>query len=214
MTDNQLDEATRVVGEREVDGKTAKTITLARTYPTDLDDLWEAVTDPERIARWFGSVSGDLRLGGRFHIENNASGTITACEPPKSFDATWEFAGAVSWIEVRLTAIDESNARVALTHLAYPDEHWEQFGPAAGGLGWDLALAGLSFYLHAPGTSGDSGFDLSEGEAWMASADGLRFLADAARAWAEADIAGGEDPEVAQAAADRSLAAYTQPPES
>src|ERR1022692_1430641 len=50
----------------------------------------------DRFRRWFLPVSGDLRLGGRFQIEGNASGTIERCDPPKGFTATWEYGGAVS----------------------------------------------------------------------------------------------------------------------
>ena len=32
-------------------------------YDTDIDDLWSALTDPRRLARWLGEVEGDLRLG-------------------------------------------------------------------------------------------------------------------------------------------------------
>ena len=70
-------------------------------YDTPPEDLWEACTDPERIARWFLPISGDLRPGGRFEFQGNASGTIERCEPPHSVDATWEYGGQTSWIEVR-----------------------------------------------------------------------------------------------------------------
>ncbi len=33
-------------------------------YDTDIDDLWEACTTPERLARWMAELSGDLRVGG------------------------------------------------------------------------------------------------------------------------------------------------------
>jgi uncharacterized protein YndB with AHSA1/START domain len=56
---------------RTVDGDEARAVVLARTYKTDLEDLWDARTNPERIPRWFLPVSGDLRTerggGGRGH---------------------------------------------------------------------------------------------------------------------------------------------------
>lgn len=33
-------------------------------YDTGIDDLWDACTRPERLARWLVTVSGDLRRGG------------------------------------------------------------------------------------------------------------------------------------------------------
>lgn len=206
--DRQIGAVARAVDGREVDGRPARAVVLAQTFATDIDDLWEAVTDAERIPRWMMPVSGDLRLGGTYRLEGNASGTITACDPPHGFDATWEFADAVSWIEVRLTAIDDDNTRLELTHVAYPDEHWEQFGPGAGGIGWDLAFLGLSLHV----TTGDDRPAESAAE-WPGTPDGIRFMTESGRAWAAADIAGGEDPDTARAAADRTLAAYTQPPD-
>ena len=39
-----------------------------RHYDTDIDDLWSALTDPRRLARWYGEVEGDLRLGGELQV--------------------------------------------------------------------------------------------------------------------------------------------------
>ncbi len=57
-------------------------------YATDIDDLWSALTDPQRLARWLGEVEGDLRLGGEFRARFFAtgwegSGRVEACEPPR-----------------------------------------------------------------------------------------------------------------------------------
>ena len=57
-------------------------------YDTDIDDLWSALTDPRRLARWLGEVEGDLRLGGEFRAHFFASGwegtgRVEACEPPR-----------------------------------------------------------------------------------------------------------------------------------
>jgi uncharacterized protein YndB with AHSA1/START domain len=197
--------AARAVGERDVEGRPAKAVVLARTYPTAIDDLWDAVTSAERIPRWLLPISGDLRLGGRYQLEGNAGGTITACDPPHGFDATWEFGGALSWIEARLTALDGDHTRLEVTHLAHPDEHWEQFGPGAAGTGWDAILLGLALHLV---TGGDLPVDAAT---WPATAEGMQFFTASGRAWKEADIAGGEDPQIARAAAERTIAAYTQP---
>jgi len=35
-------------------------------FDTDIEDVWSALTDPRRLARWIGEVEGDLRLGGEF----------------------------------------------------------------------------------------------------------------------------------------------------
>jgi hypothetical protein len=38
-------------------------------YPASQSDLWDAVTNADRIPRWFLPVSGDLRLGGHYQLE-------------------------------------------------------------------------------------------------------------------------------------------------
>lgn len=56
-------------------------------FDTGIDDVWAAVTDPARLARWLGEVEGDLRPGGEFRAHFTASewkgaGRIEVCEPP------------------------------------------------------------------------------------------------------------------------------------
>lgn len=199
----QVDAVVRSVDDREVEGKLAKAVIISQTYDTDIHDLWDAVTNQERIPRWFVPVSGDLQLNGRFHVENNASGTITACEPPTSFDATWEFGDGISWIEVRLEAVDDEHARLELIHLAHPDEHWEQFGAGAAGVGWDFSFLGLATHLSiGPNHTVD---DVE----WVESPDAIQFTDRSAEAWGAAEIASGEDEEVAKTRVENTINFYT-----
>jgi uncharacterized protein YndB with AHSA1/START domain len=196
----------RTVGDRTLEAGQARVQTISQVYATDVDDLWEAVTTPERIARWFLPVSGELVEGGKYSLEGNASGTVTKCDRPRFFAATWEFNGQVSWIEVRLTAEPEGGSRFELEHVAHvDDEFWEQYGPGATGIGWDLALLGLGMHVKEPG----SAIDPRESEAWTLSPEGKAYLRTLADAWAEAAIAAGQDAASARAAADRSYAFYT-----
>ena len=107
---------TRSVRNFEKDGKAASAVTLTRLYDTSVDDLWDALTSKERIPRWFLPVEGDLELGGKYQLKGNAGGTITACAPPTHFAATWEFGGAVSWIDVALAAGAQPGAADAGAH--------------------------------------------------------------------------------------------------
>jgi uncharacterized protein YndB with AHSA1/START domain len=78
---------TRILGSlRSADGKGVARV--EDRYDTDIDDLWSALTDPGRLARWYGQVEGDLRLGGEFRARVLASGwegtgRVEACEPPR-----------------------------------------------------------------------------------------------------------------------------------
>lgn len=203
----QLNAVERQLGERVYSAREVRTVTVSQTYDrTTLEDLWDACTNPERIPRWFLPVSGELRLGGRYQLEGNAGGTIESCDPPRGFTATWEFAGGLSWIEVRVTAAGDDSARLELEHL-FPmeeDSHWREFGPGAVGVGWDMAFLGLAMYL-ATG----QGMDPQEAATWTASDEGRWFMSTSSDLWCDASIAAGVDETQARAAAARTRAAYT-----
>ena len=93
----------RTVSSLERDGQHARAVTLARSYETTVEDLWDAVTNGERVPRWFLSISGELGPGGHYQLEGNAGGEITACERLSHFALTWEFGEEVSWVEVRVS---------------------------------------------------------------------------------------------------------------
>ncbi len=77
-------------------------VLMRRTYQAEVDEVWDALTDPDRMRRWFMPVTGDLKVGGSFQLEGNAGGEILECEPPKRFKVT--FGGPTSLLEMRLTA--------------------------------------------------------------------------------------------------------------
>ena len=203
---HQINSVQRRVGSRVLDAGEARTVIVGRTYDTPIKDLWDACTNAERIPRWFLPISGELRVGGRYQLEGNAGGTIERCDPPRSFAATWEFGGEVSWIEVRLSPEANGGTRFELEHIAHvDDERWTQFGPGAVGVGWDLTLSlGLARHL-ASGAS----VDPAEASAWSASEEGRRFMTLSSQAWCDASIAAGTDSADARAAAARTTAAYT-----
>jgi uncharacterized protein YndB with AHSA1/START domain len=82
---------TRILGSlRSADGKGV--VRMEDRFDTDIDDLWAALTDPRRLARWYGQVEGDLRLGGEFHAHlpdaGDRVGRVDACEPPRRLALT------------------------------------------------------------------------------------------------------------------------------
>lgn len=206
--DNVFGTEFRRVENRDHLGKPALVGVAVRTYDTSVEDLWEAVTTPERLARWFLPVEGDLKLGGRYQLKGNAGGTITRCDPPEALDLTWEFGGGTSWVQLRLAA-DGAKSRLTLEHIAHKDgigaEHFKKFGPGATGVGWDLGLSGLKRHLGHP----EVALDPAAFEAWTLSDEGKAFVRRCGEAWAEAYIASGADPEEARAQAARTIAFYT-----
>ncbi|GAA4375455.1 SRPBCC domain-containing protein [Agromyces bauzanensis] len=76
-------------------------VTVSRTYDADRDAVWDALTNPERLPRWFYPISGDLRPGGTFQLEGNAGGEIRQCDRPTALRVT--FGAPDSVLDVRLT---------------------------------------------------------------------------------------------------------------
>jgi uncharacterized protein YndB with AHSA1/START domain len=201
--DHQISAVRRTVGDRTLDAGQARVVTISQSYETDAADLWDACTNIERIPRWFLPITGDLRVGGQYQLDGNAHGTVLTCDPPREFTATWECGDDHSWIEVRIFEEGPSRSRFELQHIAHVDDHWEQFGPGATGMGYDGALVGLTIHL----STGEP-VEQSWGRQWMVSDDGCRFTRETGEAWYRANVAAGADPDWARAAADRCIAAY------
>jgi uncharacterized protein YndB with AHSA1/START domain len=121
-------------------------------YDTDIDDLWSALTDPCRLARWLGEVEGDLRLGGEFRAHFLASGwegtgLVEACEPPRRLlVSTWQ-AGETRdhFIEATLTA-DGDQTILVWEERGMPLDHVAGYGA-----GIQVHVEDLAAYLAGHG---------------------------------------------------------------
>jgi uncharacterized protein YndB with AHSA1/START domain len=129
----------RIVGSlRSADGRGI--VRLEDRFDTDADDLWSAITDPRRLARWIGEVEGDLRVGGEFRARFFASGwdgagRVEACEPPRRLLLLTTQPGQLDehFIEVTLAA---SGSQTILV--------WEERGMPLG----QLAAYGAGIQIH------------------------------------------------------------------
>jgi uncharacterized protein YndB with AHSA1/START domain len=195
----EIDAVRRELGSKQTGAGEAHVIRLRRTYDAPIDDVWDALTNPERIGRWFLPISGDFRIGGRYQFEGNAGGEILECDRPHRLRATWVFGeggdAAASEVVVRLTPDGDEATIFDFEHTAVvPDEMWGQFGPGAVGVGWDGGVLGLGLHLRG-GSVGDS-------IAWQMSSEGRDFFTRSSVAWGAAFAATGADPAtVAQAVA-------------
>jgi uncharacterized protein YndB with AHSA1/START domain len=193
---HEIEAVQREVGEGSIPAGAGRAVRLRRDYDAPIDDVWDALTNPERIGRWFLPISGDYRLGGRYQFEGNAGGEIVACERPHRLKVTWVYGETaseadVSEVELRLSTVDGGATRLELEHTAVvPDEMWSEFGPGAVGVGWEGGLLGLS--LHLRGGSG-----VGDPIAWQLSAEGREFARRGSEAWGHANLAAGADPEAA-----------------
>jgi uncharacterized protein YndB with AHSA1/START domain len=174
-------------------------VEIKRSYDAEPADVWDACTSPERVARWFGTISGDLRLGGRFAIEGNASGEILECDAPSRLSVTWEFGGDTSWVTLDL-APSGDRTELTVRHRQPRTEHWATYGPGATGVGWDLITLGLGQHL--------AGLE-DPRPAFAENPDGHAFIRGAADAWRVAHEKAGAPAQVAARVAQATADAFT-----
>lgn len=188
-------------------GAPVRVVALHRDFPSDQRSLWDALTLAECLSDWLTPISGDLRPGGRYRLEGNASGTIELCQPPARIGVTWEFGGNLSWVDVevaRATAGTALRLEHSMTLDDAPEEHWRKFGPGATGVGWDMSIVGLAAHLDPGCPSGVR----KAGEDWLGTEGGKGFIRHCADKWREAHVASGESREIAKTMADNTAAAY------
>jgi uncharacterized protein YndB with AHSA1/START domain len=208
----QIEAVHREVGEGRIAAGPGRSIRLQRDYPATVGEVWDALTNPDRIGRWFLPISGDYRLGGNYQVEGNAGGTILECDRPHRLKVTWVYGepaseADISELEVRLEPLGAEHTRFVLEHTAIvPEDRWDEYGPGAVGVGWDGALLGLTLHLQGGAPPDDP-------EAWAVSPEGRAFYTKSSEAWGEANRASGADPEAAARAVANSTAFYAPEPE-
>ncbi len=136
----------RVLGRLLVaDGKGI--VRMEDRYDTDADDLWSALTEPHRLARWIAEVEGDLRLGGGFHARFTSgwegTGRVEACEPPRRLLVRTKEAGEPDEevLEATLTP-DGDHTLLVIEARGLPIEYL-----AAHGAGWQVHVEDLAAHL-------------------------------------------------------------------
>jgi uncharacterized protein YndB with AHSA1/START domain len=115
-------------------------------FATDADDLWLAITDPSRLARWIAEVHGDLRLGGEFRARFTSSwvgtGTVDVCERPNRLLVAMA-AGPddTTVIEAVLTPV-AGGTRLVVEERGIPERELPGHGA-----GWQVHLEDLAVHL-------------------------------------------------------------------
>ncbi len=108
---------------RAIDAGEARVAVLTRTYETSVEDLWDACTDPARLARWYTTVTGELRVGGMFDQVNMGGGVIAVCDAPHHLKLILG-KGGVDEIEVRISpGPRDGTATLELQHATTLDSH-------------------------------------------------------------------------------------------
>jgi uncharacterized protein YndB with AHSA1/START domain len=187
----EIEATQREVRQGRIAAGEGRAIVLRRTYEAPVAEVWDALTNPERIGRWFLPISGDYRIGGRFQFEGNAGGEILECDRPNRVKVTWVYGepkseADISEVVVRLSRSGDDATVLELEHSAIvPDEMWSEYGPGATGVGWEGGLLGLSLHLQ--------GGSIEDPEAWQVSDEGRAYYARSSEAWGVANGAAGAD---------------------
>lgn len=144
--------AREIRSDRAVATGPARGAVSRRRVDAPIEDVWSLLTDPERMRVWNpDAVTGEFRLGGRFSMEDNASGTVLRCDPPTLFRVSWIYAGSYSEFEVRLRSSGDATV-VEFEHLMSDEElsgagMSVSDGLVAAGTGWDFTLEYLDKYV-------------------------------------------------------------------
>lgn len=178
-------------------------VVVEQTFPTSPADLWDACTNPDRLPRWFEPVDGDLHQGGRYRLaDSGTAGTIEHCKAPTALRITWEYGGDTSHVDVTITE-SGSHATLTLQHTVPDDDHWQTYGPAAAGIGWDSSFLALAFFI-----ADDPRATPEQMATFSTSEEGHEFITATATSWERAHIASGVAPRSAHEAAKRTADFY------
>ncbi len=137
---------TRILGSlRSADGKGV--VRMEDRYDTGIGDLWSALTDPGRLARWIAEVEGDLRPGGEFRARFTSgwegTGRVEACEPPRRLLVTTRASGKRDEHVIEATlAADGGQTILVIETRGMPLDLLADYGA-----GWQVHAEDLAAYL-------------------------------------------------------------------
>lgn len=140
---------------RRID-ETKGAVRVEDVYDTDIEDLSDACTNPERLARWIATVPGDLRQGDEFDASFTSGFEgrcrIEMCEPPnRLLVTTWDRdTGDASTMEARLEE-SAGGTRLVIEESGVP------VGQLAGyGAGWQVHAEDLAQHIAGEDRDEDS----------------------------------------------------------
>jgi uncharacterized protein YndB with AHSA1/START domain len=146
-------------------------VRLRSDYGASTEAVWSAITDPERLALWYGRVEGDLREGGDFSAfiygsEWDGRGRIDSCVPLRELSVTEAEEGGPE-VTVRVRLVPKGDATTLDVEVAgLPPELLFAFGA-----GWHTQLERLGEYVAG---SGPKDLSTSWLERWDALAPSYR----------------------------------------
>lgn len=132
-----------------------QTITLIRRFRAPVADVWSALTTAERIARWYGTITGPApaKVGDRFEVDIGGGAVRRAlleeCRAPVALAYTW-WSGDddPGLVRIRLEAVGDET-RMSVQHDRLRPHRMVQYGG-----GWEENLVALAAAVGAPGEAG------------------------------------------------------------
>jgi uncharacterized protein YndB with AHSA1/START domain len=142
-----IPQGARIVGSlrRTADGKGV--VRLEDLYDTDIDDLWTALTDPRRLARWIAEVDGDLRPGGHIHARFTSAwdgpGRIDVCQAPHQLTFTMSPGTPDETVIDASLAPEHDKTRLVIEERGIPLHELADHGA-----GWQAHIEDLTAHIH------------------------------------------------------------------
>lgn len=136
-------------------------VRVEELYDTDIRDLWEACTTPQRLARWLAQVSGDLQVGGTVEITFTSTWTgparIEVCDAPHHLLLTTE-PGTKDEAELEAWLTEEGSQ----TRLVVEDRGLPVGELYFHGAGWQVHLEDLGRSLKLGGSVHPDGWSATQ----------------------------------------------------
>ncbi len=113
-------------------------VTFERDYATSAEDLWSALTEPDRLARWMDPVDGDFRPGGEVVVhfdDGDATFAVDVCEAPATLAVRWRHADRDTVVRASVFDLGDDRSRLTLVHEGLTETQAPQY---AAGWHWHL----------------------------------------------------------------------------
>lgn len=130
-----------------------RAVRFERRYDASPAEVWSALTEPPRLARWLADAELDLRVGGDYILRflgedegQTTTGKVLAVEPERLLELTWLYPGEEDTVVRFELRPDGDGTVLVLDHRGLPSEA----APGYGG-GWQAHLEALEAHLGAGG---------------------------------------------------------------
>lgn len=114
-------------------------LVIERTFRAPIADVWASLTEPERFARWYGTMEGEARPGATITVTMTAEEEIAAeplvileCDPPRSFLVDLGDKGTPWRLSVTLEERD------GVTTMTFTQRLGDEVDVADVGPGWEF----------------------------------------------------------------------------